>query len=341
MTYLRARYLNNSQGRFLTTDPWKGNYSRSLSLNRWNYSEGNPITYTDPSGRCIQFLAGGPPGAVVSVGCVIVVGAVIIVVWLTAPPVREATEKAAENVADKVDDFIDTCERIVEKRFQQPVPQPEPQPWPKGDPFIPGPQPKLNPTETPEPRRIIVELGAGNYSNAIMTKLIRHPQAKVYATNLVEEWKQGQEFAKAYRNHPPDDVAQIHTYQVYTGFYEAKKVGVSVCMFCDSPDERPYQNQDLIDLGIHGDIVYTIAPYPNFAGGAFRMGQDAALIANPQHAEIFVTTSRSSIQSFEAGFQSKYRNSHFSKEVGNPFGEPGEDWEPGPWLTWKTVVGQP
>lgn len=40
-------------GRFLTRDTWAGNYNRPLSLNRWNYTEGNPVNYTDPSGRCI------------------------------------------------------------------------------------------------------------------------------------------------------------------------------------------------------------------------------------------------------------------------------------------------
>jgi hypothetical protein len=35
----------------LTRDTWQGDYTRPLSLNRWNYVEGNPINYTDPSGN--------------------------------------------------------------------------------------------------------------------------------------------------------------------------------------------------------------------------------------------------------------------------------------------------
>jgi hypothetical protein len=38
-------------GRFLTKDSWLGDYNRPLSLNRWNYVEGNPINFADPSGH--------------------------------------------------------------------------------------------------------------------------------------------------------------------------------------------------------------------------------------------------------------------------------------------------
>ncbi len=50
MVYLRARYYNPAQGRFVSKDVWEGDYNNPLSLNRWGYVEGNPINYTDPSG---------------------------------------------------------------------------------------------------------------------------------------------------------------------------------------------------------------------------------------------------------------------------------------------------
>jgi RHS repeat-associated protein len=50
---LRSRLYDPSIGRFLTQDSWQGNYNRPLSLNRWNYVEGNPINYTDQNGHCI------------------------------------------------------------------------------------------------------------------------------------------------------------------------------------------------------------------------------------------------------------------------------------------------
>jgi hypothetical protein len=41
-----------ASGRFTTKDSWQGDYNRPLSLNRWNYVEGNPVNRTDPSGQC-------------------------------------------------------------------------------------------------------------------------------------------------------------------------------------------------------------------------------------------------------------------------------------------------
>lgn len=48
---MRARYYDPQDGRFISRDSWSGVYSRPLSLNRWNYVEGNPVNLTDPSGN--------------------------------------------------------------------------------------------------------------------------------------------------------------------------------------------------------------------------------------------------------------------------------------------------
>ena len=50
LTYLRTRYYNSGDGRFISRDTWNGDYNRPLSLNRWNYVEGNPVNLVDPSG---------------------------------------------------------------------------------------------------------------------------------------------------------------------------------------------------------------------------------------------------------------------------------------------------
>jgi hypothetical protein len=57
LIYLRARYMDPKVGRFLTKDVWQGDYSRPLSLNGWNYVEGNPINRVDPSGQisCLKY----------------------------------------------------------------------------------------------------------------------------------------------------------------------------------------------------------------------------------------------------------------------------------------------
>ncbi|MBL8092378.1 MAG: RHS repeat-associated core domain-containing protein, partial [Anaerolineales bacterium] len=49
--YLRARYYNPNDGRFLSRDTWAGDVNTPLSLNRWMYVEGNPINSVDPSGN--------------------------------------------------------------------------------------------------------------------------------------------------------------------------------------------------------------------------------------------------------------------------------------------------
>lgn len=56
LTYLRSRYYSSGTGRFLTRDTWGGDYNRPLSLNRWMYTGGNPINFTDPSGHFPQDL---------------------------------------------------------------------------------------------------------------------------------------------------------------------------------------------------------------------------------------------------------------------------------------------
>jgi RHS repeat-associated protein len=52
MVYLRARYLNVANGRFQSRDTWGGSYNSPQSLNRWNYTDSNPVNRIDPSGHC-------------------------------------------------------------------------------------------------------------------------------------------------------------------------------------------------------------------------------------------------------------------------------------------------
>jgi hypothetical protein len=74
LIYLRARYYNPADGRFQSRDTWGGSYNSPQSLNRWNYTQSNPVNYTDPSGHCVS-------GVVVdTIFCIAVIaaGAVII-----------------------------------------------------------------------------------------------------------------------------------------------------------------------------------------------------------------------------------------------------------------------
>ncbi|WP_193774783.1 S8 family serine peptidase [Vallitalea guaymasensis] len=49
--YLRARYYNPNNGRFITEDSYTGNPADPLSLNLYTYCHNNPIYYIDPSGH--------------------------------------------------------------------------------------------------------------------------------------------------------------------------------------------------------------------------------------------------------------------------------------------------
>ncbi|HNW83880.1 MAG TPA: RHS repeat-associated core domain-containing protein, partial [bacterium] len=49
--YLRARQYSPETGRFTQMDSWGGSLSRPLSLNKYNYTESNPVMGIDPSGR--------------------------------------------------------------------------------------------------------------------------------------------------------------------------------------------------------------------------------------------------------------------------------------------------
>ncbi|MBI3249129.1 MAG: VCBS repeat-containing protein [Deltaproteobacteria bacterium] len=56
--YLRARYYNQTNGRFVTTDPLEGNVFDPVSLHRYLYANGNPVDVWDPSGLVsVEFLA--------------------------------------------------------------------------------------------------------------------------------------------------------------------------------------------------------------------------------------------------------------------------------------------
>ncbi|MBP7693003.1 MAG: hypothetical protein KA764_13860, partial [Anaerolineales bacterium] len=63
--YLRARYYSTAAGRFVSKDTWRGNYTKPLSLNAWNYSNSDPLNRVDPSGhnpRCspdLMITSGG------------------------------------------------------------------------------------------------------------------------------------------------------------------------------------------------------------------------------------------------------------------------------------------
>jgi RHS repeat-associated protein len=50
LIFLRARYYDPRQGRFLQRDTWRGNDRNQISLNPWLYVYNNPVNLVDPTG---------------------------------------------------------------------------------------------------------------------------------------------------------------------------------------------------------------------------------------------------------------------------------------------------
>jgi RHS repeat-associated protein len=51
--YAKARYYGAGRGSFLSVDPWDGNTTSPVSLNKYLYGYANPGVYVDPDGRCV------------------------------------------------------------------------------------------------------------------------------------------------------------------------------------------------------------------------------------------------------------------------------------------------
>ena len=51
LIYLRSRMYDPATGRFLTKDPWQGDYNKPASYNAWLYVYANPVNDTDPTGQ--------------------------------------------------------------------------------------------------------------------------------------------------------------------------------------------------------------------------------------------------------------------------------------------------
>jgi RHS repeat-associated protein len=55
--YMRARYLNQASGRFLTMDPMPGTTTDPRSLHRYLYAAGDPVNKTDPTGNQFDLVS--------------------------------------------------------------------------------------------------------------------------------------------------------------------------------------------------------------------------------------------------------------------------------------------
>jgi hypothetical protein len=140
----------------------------------------------------------------------------------------------------------------------------------------------------------IVELGAGDYSNAITMKSL-FPQARIIATNLTSVWEQAKLFYSAH-------VKTDNLYKMYLGWLMAKWMGIEV------GESKPLENLD-VPSGI-GDFVYTVSPTPSILR---QFGRDAARIASQKSRTIVLISAeyRKSLELFIEGFNDKRPGSRF------------------------------
>ena len=77
LVYLRARYMSPTMGMFLSKDPFEGVMQRVMSRNGYSYVHGNPVNWTDPSGKLLPLLVLG--AAVIGGGIASLAGATLLV----------------------------------------------------------------------------------------------------------------------------------------------------------------------------------------------------------------------------------------------------------------------
>ena len=113
LEYLRARYYEPANGRFLSRDPFMGLVRNPQSLNRYAYALNNPVNLRDPSGlqgggEVAVATAGGEIVCVVASGgtCVVIVGGASLVAACAASPgCREALADAMRSAGQGLSDI--------------------------------------------------------------------------------------------------------------------------------------------------------------------------------------------------------------------------------------------
>jgi hypothetical protein len=118
---LRARYLSNVTGRFLTRDEWAGDGSSPLTLNKYLYTNGNPVNYADPSGHCIIVVIGD------TLACAVVIAGLVIVVYIAGRVIGDAIVQHSDEIATAIDVQCKAAQQFAQDLLNgnSPVAQPE------------------------------------------------------------------------------------------------------------------------------------------------------------------------------------------------------------------------
>jgi RHS repeat-associated protein len=321
LSYNRARYYSPTIGTFTGLDPFEGYEDEPLSLNGYSYVHGNPINLTDASGEnplALLGIAGLVGNLLAGAIFFVIFGALYILIDGCLKLVKEIID-APERPRDlpAIEDYpnADDVQEWLRKQRPKVAPTPDfwlpPLPLPTLQAVTATPQsPTSTPTSTPQPKTV-VELGAGDYSNAIAIKSL-NPSTRVIATNAPEDLEEGKLFHSF-------GISNYKT-QFYLGWLSAKSIGVEV------GELTPILNS-LVPSNI-ADIVFSIAPTPSLA---FSFGEEAARIAKSTVGTTIAVTERGSGSStlFVRGFNIKRPNSVFVEISGSPYGNISKEFEAG------------
>jgi RHS repeat-associated protein len=100
LLYLRARWYDPQIGRFISADPFEGKQTDSRSLNRYAYSDGDPVRNVDPTGEFTVGEMNVSMGSIAqlssNVGRAFATGA--RGGWQAIRALGQAAEKAVENI---------------------------------------------------------------------------------------------------------------------------------------------------------------------------------------------------------------------------------------------------
>ncbi|NBI31144.1 RHS repeat-associated core domain-containing protein [Chengkuizengella marina] len=100
LQYLRARWYDPSDGRFINEDTYEGDISNPLSLNLYAYTYNNPLRYTDPSGNCPICVIPAIPSVIGAVAGAIEAAAVIATGAYAIDSMNDALESEANDTKD-------------------------------------------------------------------------------------------------------------------------------------------------------------------------------------------------------------------------------------------------